>query len=161
MPNAEFSGKVLSKLEWCGQGFKKIHLQRRSLPVDWLTWQSFCWVQEAYRSGPCFVSFQSPVAYTTSGGCVSCWRWWRVLEKCELVAIGKRLSDEKRKWCKLIFQVSLLYFVLLRSGTKHDYIRRKENGRKKNFPRQKTTEQCVLVLKKIFQSSFQVNVTWV
>ena len=77
----------------------------------------------------------------------------------ELVAKGKRLSDEKRKWCKLIFQVSLLYFVLLRSGTKHDYVRRKENGRKKNFPRQKTTEKCVLVLKKIFQSSFQVNVT--
>ena len=41
---AQFPGKILPKIEWRGQAFKRIDPQRCPLSVDWHTWQSFCWV---------------------------------------------------------------------------------------------------------------------
>ena len=90
MVNAEFPRKVLSKLEWCDQGFRRINLQRRLISVDWLTWQSFCW-SSLLRALFCVISILSClqpfkwmclVLALVDGYCKMislCWVSWSVL----------------------------------------------------------------------------------
>ena len=96
---AQFPCKILSKIEWCGQAFKRINPQRCHFPVDWLTWQSFGESKELIAHAPVLCLVQSTIACNPSGGCVWCWHWWNAL--AEWPTSGILLQHSNRNWTEI------------------------------------------------------------
>ena len=107
---AEFPYKVLSKLEWCGQGFKSINLQRRPIPVDRLTWQSFVDSKKLIAQGPVLYHFYSQFPTTLQVDVSS-------------DGVGGRFLQNDQSVLSFLNCTAYMNIVLPRSGIVHDYVR--------------------------------------